>query len=215
MRFRQPGVLCSADLATTPTAGPAPEGTGRLLGSVGLIVSASSVSRFRDPTSAHPTERPPTSVKKHWLGSLGCFRYRAPSHRDPPGCSLEPRHFPTGGFIPRDCSAPNHPGRHSGSLLSRGLSPPCSATRLVAERSLLAVGVCVTHPVSQAAMAPILDFEVFFRSGDAGFRSWCYPLGYSLPSSGFVLPWDPNLPLGCRSTEVADSFRSWRWLSGP
>jgi hypothetical protein len=26
--------------------------------------------------------------------------------------------------------------------------------------------------------------------------SWCYPLWSSLPSSGFVLLWDPNLPLG-------------------
>lgn len=114
----------------------------------------------------------------------------------PPGCSLEPRLFPTGGFIPRERSVSTHPRRHSGSLLSRGLSPPCSATRLVAERSLLAVGICVTHPVSQAAMAPTLDFEVFFRSGDAGFLTWCYPLRISLPSSGFVLLWDPNLPLG-------------------
>lgn len=125
---------------------------------------------------------------------MGCFRYRAPSHRYPPGCSLEPRHFPTGGFIPRDCSAPTHPGRHSGSLLSRGLSPPCSATRLVAERSLLAVGICVTHPVSRAAMAPILDFEVFFHTEMLGsfvvLPTWvlaplfrfCPPLGPGSPS---------------------------------
>jgi hypothetical protein len=153
-----------------------PEGCRPRLGRVGLIVSASLVSRFRDPTSAHPTERPPMSVKSTGLSSLGCFRFRAPSHRDPPGCSLEPRHFPTGGFIPRDQSRLDPFRDGTRDLCCSGVSsPPCSASRLVAERSLLAVGVCVTHLVSQAAMAPILDFEVLFRIGDAGFRSWCYP----------------------------------------
>jgi hypothetical protein len=195
MRFRQPGVLCSVDLATTPTLDQHPKVPADFWVESN---SSSAPRRYRVSGTRSRLIRP--SVRQcsleHRLDSLGCFRYRAPSHRDPPGRSLEPRHFPTGGFIPRDQSAPTHPGWHLGSLLSRGLSPPCSATRLVAERSLLAVGVCATHLVSQAAMVPILDFEVFFRSGDAGFRSWCYPLWSSLPSSGFVLLWDPNLPLG-------------------
>jgi hypothetical protein len=125
-----------------------------------------------------------------------------------------------GSSLPGVSSLVNVPSRpiprwHSGSLLFRGLSPPCSATRLVAERSLLAVGVCVTHPVSQAAMAPILDFEVFFRSGDAGFLAWCYPPLDLAPLFRFCPPLGPESPSWRRSTEVADSFRSWRWFSGP
>jgi hypothetical protein len=57
----------SVDLATTPAQDQRPEGRQPCLGRAGLIVSASLVSRFRDPTSAHPTERPPMSVKSTGL----------------------------------------------------------------------------------------------------------------------------------------------------
>lgn len=54
-----------------PDSGPAPEGNRSTLGRVGLIVSASSVSRFRDPISAHPTERPPMFVRASaWFSRL-------------------------------------------------------------------------------------------------------------------------------------------------
>lgn len=122
MRFRQPGVLCSVDLATTPTLDQHPKVTGRL-----WVESDSSSAPRRCRVSGTRSRLIRPSVHQcsleHRLGSLGCFRYRAPSHRYPPGRSLEPRHFPTGGFIPRDRSAPTHSGVALGISTVQGFVP--------------------------------------------------------------------------------------------
>lgn len=122
MRFRQPGVLCSVDLATTPTLDQHPKVPADFWVESN---SSSAPRRYRVSGTRSRLIRP--SVRQcsleHRLDSLGCFRYRAPSHRDPPGRSLEPRHFPTGGFIPRDRSAPTHSGVALGISTVQGFVP--------------------------------------------------------------------------------------------
>jgi hypothetical protein len=98
---------------------------------------------------------------------------------------------------------PTHSERHSGSLLSRGLSPPRSACRLVADRSLLAVGVCTTHRVSPAAMAPILDFEVFFHTEMLGSFA-------VLPAAGSRSPLQVSSSSRTRVSTLVNSSRSRR-----
>jgi hypothetical protein len=57
-------------------------------------------------------------------------------------------------------------------------------------------------------MAPILDFEVFFHTEMLGSVRGVTRLGISLPSSGFILLWDPELLLGVHQPKPVSSFRS-------
>jgi hypothetical protein len=88
---------------------------------------------------------------------------------------------PVGVCVPRPTLRPAR------DRLSRGLPPPRSASLLVAERYLLAVGQPPAHRLSPAATNEGVDFEVFFTAEMLTFAR-CYPRARSLPSSG-SLPW--------------------------
>lgn len=173
MRFRQPGVFCSVDLATTPTLDQRPEGCRTRLGSSRahrqrLVGIAFPGSKFGS------SDRASTNVREeHRLDSLGCFRYRAPSHHDPPGCSLEPRHFPTGGFIPRERSAPTHSGTALGISSVQGFVP--SVQRHPTRRR--ALPPCRWHLRHSPGFPGCHGADPRLRGllphGDAGFPSWC------------------------------------------
>jgi hypothetical protein len=123
-----------------------------------------SESRFRDSISAPPAELPPVIREDVRLSSLvTVFRYRAPSCRFPPGRPLGPRHFP-------------YPEVSSLAMPSRKRERPWDcytvqgvipfAKRLLTHRQVLPPcrWADASHPVSQAATTPTLDFEVFFRA---------------------------------------------------
>jgi hypothetical protein len=188
--------LCnSVDLATTPTPKLQIRRWQLLMGFwVGLIVSALVGPRFRDPISAHPTERPPVSVKATGFILLGLLPLQSSLFLDPPA-DLSVASIPyLGVFIPR--VVPFRPiSEGTWDCPVQGFIP--STQRLPARRWVLPPCRCsaATCPVSQVAMAPVLDFEVLFRAEMQCSVCGVTRIGSALPSSGFILLWDPVLLL--------------------
>ncbi len=91
--------------------------------------------------------------------------------------------------------APTHSEPHSGSLLFRGLSPPRSACRLVAGRSLPAV---CRPPLTRFPELPWRPPRLrgLVPHGDAGFLRGITRSGARSPLQVSVLLWDPELLLG-------------------
>jgi hypothetical protein len=121
-------------------------------------------------------------------------------------------HSPVGVRVPRPTLRPAR------DHLSRGFPPPRSASLLIAERYLLAVGQPPAHRFSPAATNEGVDFEVFFTAEMLTFAR-CYPRARSLPSSGspplgsypwtrLRLPGDPPVTLAPRSSQNEGRMRS-------
>jgi hypothetical protein len=177
------------------------------LGWAGLIVSASFGPRFRGPISAHPTERPPMSVKVTGFILIGLLPLQSSFSPLPACLPSRTQAFPTGGFIPRGSLAPTHFEAALGISSVQGFVP--SAQRLPTRRRPLPPRrlSTATHPVSQVAMTPDSTSRSFStRRCCVPLR--CYPRGSSLPSSGFSPPLGPGSPPRCLGRLAVGSFHS-------
>jgi hypothetical protein len=143
------------------------------------------------------SDRASTNVREgHWFSLLGLLPLQSSFSPLPAWLSSRTQAFPTGGLIPRGSLASTHFEAALGISSVQGFVP--SAQRLPTRRRPLPPRrlSTATHPVSQAAMTP----DSASRSSSTR-RCWvplrCYPLGSSLPSSGFCPPLGPESPPWC------------------
>jgi hypothetical protein len=172
------------------------------------------VPRFRCAPPAHPSERPPGSfwIVARFHASVTSSAAELLRRGETRSHAFAREHSPVGVSVPRPTLRPAR------DRLSRGFPPPRSASLLVAERYLLAVGHPPAHRFSPAATNEGVDFEVFFPAEMLTFAR-CYPRARSLPSSGspplgsypwtrLRLPGDPPVTLAPRSSQNEGRMRS-------